>query len=145
MNQFRFLLQPERAPWPPDEQADAERRFPDTVARSHLRLWSPGQAIPARGKRLLVGVATYSPSDLRLLGQIDEAVSRGTVPVQVEVFSTRLCPAHEDLDRYIPGIGKVFQTPVVGLWEDGVLRDRAWGKAGRDLIVRTCALEPSRS
>lgn len=35
----------------------------------------------------------------------------------------------------IPGIGKTFQTPVVGVWEKGVLTQKATGAAGRDLII----------
>ncbi len=46
----------------------------------------------------------------------------------------------EDFEKYVPGIGKVFQTPVVGYWEDGLLKEKAWGKKGRDLLSEALGL-----
>jgi hypothetical protein len=108
-----------------------------------LRHWKPGQPIGDRPKRLLIGVATYSYHDLRLLNLVDEALTRSeNSALQVDVFDTGDCQSHEDFEKYIPGIGKVYQTPVAGLWENWVLRAKAWGKPARDLVAAVCQLDP---
>jgi hypothetical protein len=98
--------------------------------------------IRSEGVRLLLGAAPYSLYDLALLDIIDEKLSEGQLAtgqpasaVWVDVFSTLACLSHADFGRYVPGLGNVFQTPVVGIWEEGVLRDRAWGARGRDLAA----------
>jgi hypothetical protein len=90
---------------------------------------------------LLIGVATYSREDLRLLDLVEEALKHqdGTGP-RVDVFNTLDCRTDEDFARYVPGLGKVHQTPVVGVWEKGVLKEKAWGKPARDLVIQICGL-----
>ncbi|HEV3144311.1 MAG TPA: hypothetical protein VGZ47_10530 [Gemmataceae bacterium] len=104
---------------------------------SHLRLWQPGDPVVAVPIRVLVGVATYSALDLRLLEIIDrklEEASRNGATLHVEVFNVLECRDQADFEKYIPGIGTVFQTPVVGIWENGVLVHRATGAAARSLL-----------
>jgi hypothetical protein len=48
---------------------------------------------------------------------------------------------YDGLDRYVPGTGRVFQTPVVGLWSDGQLVDKATGRTGRELVARVSGLD----
>jgi len=45
-----------------------------------------------------------------------------------------------DFDTYIPGIGNVFQTPILGYWQDGRLVHREKGAAARDWIRNRYAL-----
>lgn len=58
---------------------------------------------------------------------------------QIQIFDVdavgRATGGYDYLERTLPGIGKVFQTPVVGVWEKGVLAQRASGAAGRDLLI----------
>ena len=42
--------------------------------------------------------------------------------------------SHEDFERWIPGIAPVYQAPVAGRWENGVMVAGAWGAKARDLI-----------
>src|SRR5262249_50610849 len=115
-------------------------------ARSRLNWWRRGMQIPSQGKRLLIGVAPYSAADLQLLDATNEvlAQARGE-PIRVDVFNVLECQSMADFDSYLPGIGPVYQTPVAGLWEEGVLRETASGRAARELIARVLApdgLEP---
>jgi hypothetical protein len=117
----------------------------------------------------VIGVATYSGPDMRLLDLVQQAVTRETArtmagarapteeapfgvlglgqrlpePLRVEVFSVLACQSHEDFDLYVPGIGQVFQTPVVGLWVNGTLSEKCWGAPARDLVARVCGFDPS--
>jgi hypothetical protein len=144
MSKFHDLLQA-RADVPVGEQQESARKsFPLVVSKSRYNLWSPGQPISTHGNRLLVGVATYAEPDLALLDLLQEAVDwRDKNAPRIDVFNTLDCKSRQDFEKYIPGIGDVFQTPAVGLWQNGVLTDTAWGKPARDLIARVCNLGPS--
>jgi hypothetical protein len=96
------------------------------------------------GSRLLIGVATYSERDLKLLDLLAELLEQREENLpHIDVFDTLDCKSQQDFDKYIPGIGKVFQTPVAGYWQDAILQDKAWGKSARDLVEKVCKLEPS--
>jgi hypothetical protein len=134
----------------PDQQAGgplAERQrrvdadFAAVASSGPLRLWSPGDPIPSQGKRLLIGVATWSAHDMALLDAVAESVRAGDVDLQVDVFNVADCPSPAAFERYVPGIGEVFHTPVAGLWCDGRLVERGPGKAGRELVERVCGLK----
>jgi hypothetical protein len=122
---------------PRHDPADTNRRFQERVAASPFRPWSPGDPIPEAGLRLLMGVATWSAYDLRLLDLVEETPRENwPTPLVLELFNVDDCRSLDDFDRYIPGLGKVFHTPVVGLWRDGRLTEKAEGNAARDLAAR---------
>src|SRR5260370_24286501 len=134
MPKFVDLLRTDRSQSVADQQAYASQQLPVLLSRTSLRKWRPGEAISAKGLRMLLGVAVYSPFDLELLDLLNEKMSpANNSSIQVDVFDVLECPTMEDFSRYIPGIAKVYQTPVVGIWKDGVLFDQAWGRAARDL------------
>ncbi len=140
MSSFTDLLRTDLSP--SGEQAQAERQFLLLIAGSKLHLWRPGEAIDSQGRRLLIGVATYSLSDMRLLDVVDEALRRGREPtLRVDVFSIQECKTQDDFDYYIPGIGKVFQTPVVGIWHHGLVMEKAFGAAARSLVAQACGFD----
>jgi hypothetical protein len=114
-----------------------DRLFPATVAESRLHLWNPGDPVAHLGTRILIGVATWSGYDMRLLDVIDEALEKtnGNTPL-VEVFNAGSLTSQEAFQDYIPGIGEVVQVPVVGIWHDGRIVERASGYAARDLVAR---------
>lgn len=150
---------------PGEQQHRVEGEFPALVAQGFLHWWSPGDRIAAAKKRLLIGVATYSEMDMRLLDLVGNAVAakncrrmaamaKPTKPgvlafvqmppesLRVDVFSVLACRTHEDFQKYVPGVGKVYQTPVVGFWEDDRLRESATGARGRALVARVCGIDP---
>jgi putative restriction endonuclease len=115
-------------------QREVDALFPAAVSKSPFRLWSPGDPIPATGDRLLIGVATWSAQDLALLDAVSQALATRRPGLVVDVFNVAECPSPQAFERYVPGMGNVFHTPVVGLWSDGRLVDKASGKVGRELI-----------
>src|SRR4051812_35239453 len=98
-----------------------------------------GDPILNGGRRILLGGASYSVADLALLDTLSEALGEGSGP-RLDVFNVFECRSIVDFEKYVPGIGKVLQTPVVGYWEDGLLQEKAWGKAGRDLLTKVLDL-----
>src|SRR4051812_66411 len=89
---FQSLLEPGPGHSAFDIQEEATHAFPELVARSRLHLWSPGQDSVATGKRLLLGVATYSKLDMQLLDLFNGSL--GTIngsPLHIDVFDILQC------------------------------------------------------
>ncbi len=125
-------------PVPETDPTWADREFQALVTDSPFQLWRPGDPIPQQGDRLLIGVATWSGYDMRLLDVIAEALSRrdpSHVPV-VDLFNTADCKQHRDFKEYVPKLRAVFHTPVVGLWRNGRLDESREGYEARDLTAR---------
>jgi hypothetical protein len=142
MTKFVELLRIDGSQSVADQQAYASQQLPILLSGTSLHKWKPGDAISTKGLRMLLGVASYSPFDLQLLDLLNEKISpANNSSIQVDVFNVLECTNMEDFSCYIPGIAKVYQTPVVGIWKDGVLFDQAWGRAARDLIGRILGLE----
>lgn len=105
-------------------------------------IWIPGDPIPADGDWLLVGVASWSGYDRRLVSLI-ESLSRA--PSRIALFNADVCDSQESVRAYIPRIGFVHHTPIVGHWHDGELVESENGYAGRHLIYRVLGLDPKAS
>ncbi|HJT76734.1 MAG TPA: hypothetical protein VJ739_05985 [Gemmataceae bacterium] len=112
-----------------------EREFPAAVAGSSLRLWRPGDPLSDHGTRILIGIATWSGYDMRLLDVVEEGMARGSAPA-VAVFNTSDCRTQDDFNKYVPGLGAVYQTPVVGIWQDGRLEWSGQGAEARERVAR---------
>ena len=87
--------------------------------------------------RFLIGVATWSGYDWAML---DKLAARGPrLPCRVDVFDVDDCKVADhktpaDFEGYVPDIGPVYHTPLVGRWQDGLLVDKASGFKGRALL-----------
>ena len=117
----------------------ADQRFPELVASSSFHLWRPGDPIIFKDNvRLLVGVATWSGYDMRLLDVIAEAIRRkSVVPPVVDVFNTVGCQRAEDFARYIPGLHEISQTPVAGFfWQEEQFSTSYQGHAARQTVAK---------
>lgn len=148
---FVELLVPKAGRSVAEAQLDAKTAFPEFMDSSELRLWRPGQPVLTNGRRLLIGVATYSVYDLKLLDIVHahltsqkpfagDAPISADEPLTIDVFDILDCQTQSDFERYIPGIGPISQSPVVGLWVDGELQEKAIGGLGRRLVYRICRL-----
>jgi len=122
---------------PGEQQRAVNDEFVTIVTQSPFRLWSPGDAIPSQGVRILIGVATWSGFDMRLLDVIAEGLARdaANAPV-VQVFNTADCRDQQSFTHYIPNMPSVCQTPVAGIWRDGRLEWFEQGYAARDHLAR---------
>jgi hypothetical protein len=123
-----------------DRQRAIDSLFPSVVSATPLRLWQPGDPIETAGRRLLLGVATWSVPDVTMLDELARALDSRPTGLVVDVFNVAGVRSAADFERYVPGVGMVFHTPVVGLWIDGRLVAKASGQSGRDLVAEVCPL-----
>jgi hypothetical protein len=115
----------------------ADHQFPELVARSPFRLWQPGDPISQEGLRLLLGVATWSGYDMRLLDVIAEAITAQPQELRhVEVFNAAGCRHEKDIRRYVPGLRHPLHTPFLGIWSDGVWMSSEQGHEARDHVTQ---------
>ena len=143
MNTFASLLQPQPGELPGDTQRRAHEAFPARLAASQLDAWAPSD-VAASGSVLVIGAATWSPHDLRLLDLLNSPTRSASMPVRVAVFDVDACPA-EELPQRVPLRVRPLMNPVVGWWQDGRLVEAACGFAGRTLVYRVLGLERERA
>jgi hypothetical protein len=128
MKTFSSLLKYHQGKPPSDAQKRARSDFRNRVSGSKLKLRKASAPIPDTGKHFIIGVATYSTDELRLLDELDEALKdNGVEKPDVKVFDVLECQKMSDFDRFIPGIDGVHRTPVIGVISDGKLVDHAAG------------------
>src|SRR5437773_344288 len=108
MKRFSSLLEPRSEITVAQQQRDAGERLAGLLRESRLRTWQPGDPVCNRGRRLLLGVASYSMADLALLDTLNEADGQGSTWPGLEVFNVLDCQSVPDFEKYVPGIGKVF-------------------------------------
>jgi hypothetical protein len=134
---FIELLKKSSGGMPTEDQQSARKEFALVVADSCLRLWSPNMPILDKGCRLLIGVAaSYSINDLELLDALnDKLETKLRINDTVDVFDVSDCESQDAFDKYIQGISPVYQTPVIGLWEDGNLTIKMWGADARNWLI----------
>ncbi len=135
LTRFAALLDPDPLLTPTEEQRRAINLLPSVVAQSHLTWSSPSELAKLSGDRLVVAVAAWSRQDLELLDSLNRYVAAHP---GIQVYVTDVDQAFDQ----IPGVGEVFQTPVVGRWAGGVLTQSGSGYAGRKIV--TDLLHPSR-
>jgi hypothetical protein len=134
-----------------NQQSRLQLRYPATGAKlsellshSSLGLWQLGDGVPGVPSRVLVGVATWSGYDMRLLDELNETCMRRPNPNErIEIFDTNDV-RQEQLDEYVPGIGKVVGLPVVGIWENGILIQKESGAVALNLLIDRYSLDRKR-
>ena len=137
MGPFEHLMQAWPGRSPGEQQRLAEREFALLVQNGNLRYWRPGNEIPERGTRILIGVGTYFVADMRLLDVLDASLSQQP-PAQrgrIDVFSVAEIQGMAGFDQYFPGAVPKGDIPFVGIWEDGVMQQYGWGAEGRDMLI----------
>ncbi len=112
----------------------------DLLRKSGLHPWRPGDPIPSLGPRVLLGLDSSSLVDPERLDTLSKALGQIATGPRVELFDVMDCRPIIGYEEYVPGIGKVFQVPIVGYWQEGKLVEKAWGKAGRDLAAKILGL-----
>jgi hypothetical protein len=134
---FNLFLQDPGQPSHDARQAIAERAFCERLQDSPFHLWQPGDAVPQKGTRILLGVAPWSGYDMRLLDVISESIRKGIAlpDLRVDVFDTTHCTENADFRKYIPKLRRVFHTPVIGIWRDGHLHEVKEGYEARDMAA----------
>ena len=142
MDKFEALIL--RSGHPAEAQKNARKELPFLLSRSNLRLWRPDDPIRADGIRFLVGIAVWSVYDMKLLDALDQALSATERSERVDVFDVNDCSTLECLENYVPQIGKIHHTPVVGLWQDGKQINQQSGPVARETIARHFGIDHKR-
>lgn len=134
---FAELLKSDLHLSPSQQQQLASELFPSVVENSHMQLWRPGEGLPSGGTEIWIGVASYSIPDLEMLDDIEAKLSRQNAEDEtIHLFDVSAFPEFRNFEDLLPGIGKVFQTPVIGIWEGGVLKERASGARAMDWLAQ---------
>jgi hypothetical protein len=113
----------------PDQYA-ALKEFSCNVGDGSFRIRAIGDlpSIRKTGRFILFGIAVYALPELELLDAIVEKRCKVENPEdRFEIFDVLTCHSQSDFENLIPGIGKVSQTPVVGVWSEATLIDKASG------------------
>lgn len=123
------------------QQQRAAENFPSLVERGHMNIWRPENDFPPPGSHVIwIAVATWSLYDLELLDLLETKLSRDAVTDNIYVFDTAGSPDIKDFNHYLPGVGKVYHTPVVGSWTNGVLEEKLSGAVARNWLVHRYGL-----
>jgi len=110
------------------------------LPRGQLQVWHLGEPIRKSGTRILIGIAAWSGYDLRLLDALTQAFTgRPDLQELVDILdidvASRASGGWDYFEWTFPSMGKVYQTPLAAIWEDGILMQKGSGAAGRDLII----------
>jgi hypothetical protein len=84
-------------------------------------------------------VAFYSLSDLKFLDQLVSTLRSQARPLMKEpilIFDALSFKKMADFETLIPSIGRVLQTPVVGVWENGHVVEKGVGREARMVLAR---------
>jgi hypothetical protein len=57
------------------------------------------------------------PRDLNLLDRVCEALKGN----QLDMFILTECKSQSEIEGFVAGVGLVYHSPVVGVWEEGRL------------------------
>lgn len=121
---------------PGGQQRALAEEFGNIMADTQFNLWKPGDPISDLGTRWLIGVAVWSGYDWDLLNQLDGHLLISQCDDVFDVFDIDAAfTAHGSFEKHISDLGKIFHTPLVGLWEDGALINKGSGYAGRKLVI----------
>jgi hypothetical protein len=102
--------------------------------------------LPPTGTHVILGVATYSQQELNLLDDVNASLSSGNgQTLQVDVFDVLECEQMSDFEKFIPGLGPVYQTPVLGVVADGSLVQSAVGLREVEEVLRQHRILGSQS
>jgi hypothetical protein len=74
---------------------------------------------------------------MRLLDALDAIISAQPLEQKdrIDVFSIGDISGLSALDQYFPGVVAKGDIPFVGIWENGVMEQYAWGAKGRDMLI----------
>ncbi|MCU0704795.1 MAG: hypothetical protein MUF18_12525 [Fimbriiglobus sp.] len=133
---FAALLTTDAPLTPADVQRRASNLLPILVARSGMHWLALPEPPNGTGEKLVVGIASWSAHDLSLLDELN-AFAESHPGIRIGVFDVDRVGG--EFERFIPGIGPVFHSPIVGRWSGGVVVEKGTGHDGRQILNRLLA------
>jgi hypothetical protein len=118
----------------PHRQPQIDQQFWALIEAAGFNRWRVGDAICRTPRRLLIGLASYSIRDVELAQAIISRPLSERTSLVIEFFNVLDVVNMEGFQQYIPGIEPIYQTPVIGIWEDGILVRSAQGTAAVQAI-----------
>ncbi|MBU6951180.1 hypothetical protein [Hahella sp. HN01] len=122
-----------------DLQARACEKFAEIVIKSGCLKLHEGEENYKSEDCLIIGVASYSTSDMELLDAIVASGFRSTLSTYV--YDVSHARTMEDLNQVFEGIGVVYQTPLLVQRVGGKVHDLAWGYDAREKLKRVYRVE----
>lgn len=134
-HRFERLLDQWRGLGPPAVQELASLRLPALARASGLLFWRAGSDSRPRDA-LLLGVASWSRADLRLLDRIADSDALTDPPLVV--FDLQDLPSQEALRAAFPELSELpSQPPFLAEIRHGAVVDIAWGADARARLARS--------
>jgi hypothetical protein len=128
-----------------DHGAFAGTKAHEVLAETGIAITADINTLTSIQNGSLIGIAFYSLPDLKLLDQLVlkylGLAAETSKREPIVIFDVLHCKTMWDFDKLIPGIGAVYQTPVVGIWKNGLLTEKATGAEAHSLIARKYLLE----
>jgi hypothetical protein len=131
---FEDLLSESNHLGAPAQQAFVRKALAERAGDFGVCLYQLGDPIPRVERWCLIGVATYSIDELRLLDVLKNDASRN---LGFSIFLLDDCLSVEEIRRFIPGVGKVLQSPLLGIWSDGDLVGWLEGAQARQYLLNS--------
>ena len=83
--------------------------------------------------RIVVIWAEWSQYDVQLISELNR--SKAGDSHHLQIIEVAAIKTMSDLEKVIPGIGNVWQTPAVGIWENEVLMFEGQGFNARQKLL----------
>lgn len=137
MTSFATLFREGQKTNPLDHGELARSRARELLLGTGIVFWDDSSPIPIQNGTT-IGIAFYSLPELELLDRLilirdSVADSNGK---SIIVFDVLRFKTMADFERLIPSFGPAYQTPIVGIWQDGNLVEKGTGGRGRALLSR---------
>ena len=97
----------------------ARNLLPKLLAESNLAERLPDSPIDDKRRHVVLGIASYSNHDLKLLDELNESYDKWKYTIKLEVFDVANCTSMDSIQDYIPGAGIIRATPIMKCWDRG--------------------------
>lgn len=109
-------------------------RFWSMIDRYGTRRRCRGDGTPNLFSAVVVGLApSYSVDDLGFAECLIEAATAGLCS-SLHLFDVLDVRDMQDIEEFLPGFGRAYQTPMVGIWANGLLVSKGQGNDARRLV-----------
>jgi len=119
--------------WENQRQKAFEQEFA-SIAKNRMSLWQPNNDFSQIGKRFLLGIFTWNYYDFYLLDCINNSLIKKSTDEFFEILDIDNFTSLEELQSVF-GDSKPDQSPILGIWEDGILSKTLWSWDTRNFLI----------
>ncbi len=92
-------------------------------------------------RRTLILYAEWSNYDRDLVSDLQKMISENVITDEFHFVEVSVIKTMSEFEKYIPGIGPVYQTPAIGVWDGETLLYRGTGFHARQYLREMYRLE----